>query len=245
MTPPLILIADSSPEFRQALSQALEGRFRMRASGNGREALDLLRQLQPDMLVLDLMLPELDGLSLLETALREGLSPSVLAVTPLLSGYILESLQALNVDYLLTKPCLIDTACARLEDMARHLHSRFPPAEIRAHIGSLLKSLSFSIRQEGWRCLVSAVALSAQRPGLALTKELYPDAGRLCCPPVSPELMEKRIRYSIQTAWDNGDQRLWRTLFPRNTAPTNAEFITRLAEELALWQQSRAGELPE
>ena len=57
-----VLIADGSEEFRQALADALRGIYHIRTSREGNEALALVMDYEPDILVLDLMLPGLDGL---------------------------------------------------------------------------------------------------------------------------------------------------------------------------------------
>ena len=56
-----LLIADGNEEFRRALAAELQGAYHVRCCGDGKEALSLLRSFVPDVLVLDLMLPELDA----------------------------------------------------------------------------------------------------------------------------------------------------------------------------------------
>ena len=61
-----LLIADSSEEFRNNLINALQGNYRIQSCQTGKEALEILRNATPDLLIMDLMLPELDGLTLLQ-----------------------------------------------------------------------------------------------------------------------------------------------------------------------------------
>ena len=56
-----LLIADGNEEFRRALAAELQGAYHVRCCGDGKEALSLLRSFVPDVLVLDLMLPGMDG----------------------------------------------------------------------------------------------------------------------------------------------------------------------------------------
>ncbi len=63
-----LLIADCSEDYRTALANALTDHYHVLCCRTGTEALDILRRENPDILVLDLMLPELDGLTLLERA---------------------------------------------------------------------------------------------------------------------------------------------------------------------------------
>lgn len=105
MDVPVLLIADSNPEFRHALAQALKRCYCVHCCGTGTEALRLLRALRPEILVLDLTIPEVDGLTLLQMAVSEGLRPRVLAITPLVSNYILESADEPGVGYMMRQPC--------------------------------------------------------------------------------------------------------------------------------------------
>ena len=83
-----ILIADCNEDYRVALTAALKDCYHVRSCRTGTEAWTLLNQEQPDIFILDLMLPELDGLTLLERIYAKGLRPVVLAVTPIISTYV-------------------------------------------------------------------------------------------------------------------------------------------------------------
>ena len=92
-----LLIADGNEEFRRALAAELEGAYRIRCCADGKEALSLLRSFVPDVLVLDLMLPALDGISLLQSAVGAGLCPMVLVTSRFYNDYILGVLAELSV----------------------------------------------------------------------------------------------------------------------------------------------------
>lgn len=237
----VLLIADSNPEFRQALGELLQECCRVHCCGTGTEAAELLRTLRPQVLVLDLMLPEMDGISLLQSAHEQGIRPNVLATTSLLSPYVLEALMDLGVAYLLRRPCDVRSAARRAEDLCRRRDvSDKGPA---AFLSGVLKSLGFTKSHTGARCLPIAIMLDAQNPGQAYTKELYPEAGRLCDPPITADQVEKLIRYAIGKAWERGDKAEWSRYFPPDLSgeipkPSNGEFITRMAEVL----KARQGE---
>lgn len=223
-----ILIADSSDDFRRALGLRLGDRYRVRCCADGGEALVLLRQLRPDLLVLDLMLPELDGLTLLQTAAREGLHPSILATSSLISPYIQQTAEVLGVDYLIRKPCSISSVAMRIEDMAEH------SGDIRERTAIILHTLGFSARQNGTKCLPVAFSLYARNPSQALTKELYPAVGKLCDPMATGKKVEKDIRYAIKTAWEIRDPEVWQAYFPQNKRPSNGEFLWEIAKAVGI-----------
>lgn len=118
-----LLIADGNEEFRRALAAELQGAYHVRCCGDGKEALSLLRSFVPDVLVLDLMLPELDGISLLQSAASAGLCPMVLVTSRFYNDYILGALGELSVGYMMRKPCDIPATAARIGDLSRHIRA--------------------------------------------------------------------------------------------------------------------------
>ena len=88
-----LLIAEGTEDFRAALTDSLRGAFHLRECGDGNLAMEMLRRFQPDILVLDLMLPGLDGISLLQMAAAAGIRPMVLATTRFVSDYVLEAIE--------------------------------------------------------------------------------------------------------------------------------------------------------
>ena len=112
-----ILITDSSAEFLDALTERLRGDFSVATCQNGRQAWKMIQAEQPGILVLDLLLPGLDGLSLLQQLPTEN-RPKVLAMTNFLSNYVVEACQKLGVSYLMRKPCDLDSTARRVRDIA-------------------------------------------------------------------------------------------------------------------------------
>ena len=116
-----LLIADAGEEFRQTLAEQVRGIFRVRVCQEGNQTLDMILAFKPDLVVLDMMLPGLDGISILEEAARCGVCPAVLAVTKYPSDYMVEAAARCGVRYMMVKPCNIGATLARLQDLAEHL----------------------------------------------------------------------------------------------------------------------------
>lgn len=233
-----LLIADANEEFRLALAEALQGAYYVRCCQTGKEALELLRSYSPDVLVLDLMLPELDGISLLQAAVAAGIRPMVLATTPFLNPYVLESSEKLGVGYMMRKPCDIRATVARISDLSQRL---LPPLitqpDPRTHVSNLLVSLGIPTKLHGYAYLREAILLMAKDPGQSITKELYPRVSALCrC---EPKHVERSSRNAIESAWAHRDDRIWQLYFPPGPdgiipRPSNGAFISRLADCLRL-----------
>lgn len=235
-----ILIADSNDDFRQALSASLQNTFCVYVAETGTEALQMLKEIKPDIVVLDLMLPELDGISLLHKAADAGIFPMVLATSRLTNDYITHAVKSLGVSYLLEKPCYIPSTVDRIMDLSQQLHrSDAYAADPRMHVSNMLLTLGVSTKLRGYTYLREAILLMSDSPALSITKELYPSVGALCND--TAVHVERSIRSAIDKAWQNRNDETWSQFFlpdakgvlPR---PSNADFISRLSDRLSLNQ---------
>lgn len=226
-----LLIADSNAEFRLALEDAFQGHYHVCCCRTGQEALELLRRESFHVFVLDLMLPELDGITLLEKVADEGICPTVLAMTPLLSDYVLEAAQRLGIGYLMRKPCDVQAAAARVKDLSRQQRMVSRKPDPKTYLRGLLHAFEFPTNRGGYTYLQEAIVLKAKNPGQSTTKELYPAVAVRCNRPGCD--VERPIRTAIEAAWGHHDNPTWQKYFSHCAKrPTNAEFISRLAEDL-------------
>lgn len=228
-----LLIADCNEDFRLALTEALQGRYHVLCCRSGLQALDILRKEHPDIFILDLMLPELDGITLLENAVSEGICPKVLASTPLVTDYVLESAQRLGIGYLMRKPCDVHAIAARAGDLTQTLTPPVAKQDPRAFVLERLHGLSISSKHNGYRYMTEAILMLANDPGQSITKELYPAVAKICgC---KKGHVERSIRSALESAWDHSDPEIWQPYFPGAASrPTNAVFLSRMTEELRL-----------
>ena len=230
MAPHKILIADSSEDLLQELGNLLQQRHTIVLCRNGKTALELLRREKCDMIVLDLMLPGLDGITLLEKAAAEGLQPIILALTPLLNEYVLHSAQRIGIRYLVRKPCDITAVAARAEDLLQDAPA-LPEPNLRDSVCTLLLALGLSPKHDGFHYLAEAIVRIAQQPDQAFTKVLYPEVGKLFRR--SGAQVERSIRNALDSAWKKRNPGQWEQFFPPGTKrPVSAAFISRLAEEI-------------
>ena len=237
-----ILIADSLEEFCSALSDILGGKHQVCTTSEGPEALRLLHSFRPDILVLDLMLPGLDGITLLQRAHAQNIHPSVLATTRYSSNYIVHACSQLSVDYMMMKPCDIDATVARICDLAQQIPSSAAPRpEARTLISNILLQLGIATKLRGYTYLREAILQMRQDPGQSITKEIYPAAAAVS-PGATAIQAERSIRTAIHGAWRTRDDAVWQLYFPPDDSgsvprPTNAAFICRLADYLNLHAQ--------
>ena len=232
-----LLISDGNREFSDALVRHLQGAYQVRTAFEGRQTLETILSYQPDLLILDLMLPGMDGVSILQTAAEAGAQPMVLATTCYVNDYVLDALTRLNVGYLMKKPCDVRATVRRLGDLSQRLHAPvFTGPDPRTAASNLVLTLGVRTKLDGYTYLLDAIPMALRDPGISLTKELYPEVGKLHR--ASGVQVERAIRGAVQSAWERRDEHVWRMYFQpgpdgRVTRPTNGGFITRLAECLA------------
>ena len=233
-----LLIADAGEEFRQALADQLRGTYRIRVCQEGHQTLEMLLAYKPDLLVLDMMLPGLDGVSILEAAHSCGLKPMVLAVSKWSNDYMVRAASKYNLGYMMTKPCDVKAVAARLKDLAEQLD----PEDVgcpdpRTTVSNILLNLGFSTKLQGYAFLREAILEMAGNPGQSVTKVLYPAVGKRYG--ANDKQVERCIRSAIGKAWQQRDETMWRWYFPVSAGnelerPTNTELIATIADRITM-----------
>ena len=231
-----LLIAEGSEEMVRALSDLFRGKCQLWVCNEGNRARQLISQIRPDVLVLDLMLPGYDGLSLLQWLREQDQRPRVLATTRFWNDYVVEQAQSLGVCYLMRKPCSVSALASRVSDLlSREGPEETAPRETEVGIRQLLNALGFSGKLRGCTYLRYAVPLYARDPLQSVTKVLYPRVAKHCgC---APSHVERSIRSAIDAAWKHRDENIWKLYFPTDETgtvirPTNGTLIARLAQQL-------------
>ena len=220
-----VLIADPDEVFRTALTKALEPEFTVCSCSRGDEALDQIRQEMPDVLVLELSLPGLDGIGLLR---RLEQRPQILVVSDYLNtDFVRGCLLQLGIQYALLKPCLIGTVAERVRDFVA-VNQNLP---LSRSAYELLESLGLPCGREGFQHLLTGLPILASDRDQRLSKELYQQIALQNR--ATPTSVEKAIRDTIRSGWETGDPESWQKCFPGYTrCPRNKEFLFHLADIL-------------
>jgi CheY-like chemotaxis protein len=217
-----VLIADPAEEFRDALVTALSPSFQVILCHQGDEIPALLIKEQPDLLILELALPGLDGISLLEQLPQR---PPVLVVSDSINTYTHSALLRLNVEYAIRKPAPIASVVNRAMDLIQTVSVPQGPACLL----DLLVILGLPSGRQGFRHLLTGLPLLARNRDQQLSKELYDTIARL--DHSTAGAVEKAIRDIIREGWYSGDRKEWNRLFPGlNHCPRNKEFLFRIAD---------------
>ena len=228
-----LLIADGTEAFRLALAENLKDQYIIRTCQEGHEALALMASFKPDLMVVDLLLPGLDGITVLQRAAAEGVEPVALATTGYFNEYISDAISRLNVGYVMMKPCDVQAATGHLLDLTERMKTpSLAQPDDRTVVSNLLLALGIPTNLRGYCYLRDAILAEIRNPGQQVTKTLYPDVGKPYG--ATGVQVERSIRSAIEKAWTRRNHDLWWQCFSdESSKPSNAVFICTLADRIA------------
>ena len=233
-----ILVADSQRSICDALERTLRSEFSVRSCRDGQTALELLSSFQPDILVIDLSLPVVDGLQVISTVRLAEMDIRILATAINDSVYIRKSLQQMRVDHMCLKPCHIDSFLCSIRQLVLHSDSaQLVPESEADHI---LIKLGFRMGYGMYKNTHTAIMMKYYGSTGTLMKELYPAIADSIRGSVSQ--VEKSIRDAIHRAYKSGNTAVWKLIFGdavEHQCPSNELFITRIAHILQSREQIR------
>jgi two-component system response regulator (stage 0 sporulation protein A) len=247
-----VVIADNTEEFCTGLSAALQqaGGFQILGTAtDGEQAIRLVSERKPDVLVLDLMLPKRDGISVLRTVAAMEKRPVTLATSGFVTDFVASTASNLGVRYLMLKPCDLSALVERLEEIRggenqRKTHNRRPDkTSIETMVTGIIHEIGVPAHIKGYQYLREAIIIAVNDMDVinAITKVLYPQVAKTF--QTTPSRVERAIRHAIEVAWDRGDLDTLQRFFGYTVSntkgkPTNSEFIALIADKLQLQLKS-------
>ena len=243
-----VFIADNSEEFCMGLSAALQqtGSYQViGTAADGEQAIRLVSQLKPDILVLDLMLSKQDGISVLKAVGNLEKPPIALATSTFVTGYVATAAANLGCRYLMPKPCDMSALVDRLEEIRGGENRQIIPLNrtdkqnIEAMVTNIIHEIGVPAHIKGYQYLREAIIVAVNDMDVinAITKVLYPQVAKRF--DTTPSRVERAIRHAIEVAWDRGDLDTLQRFFGYTVSnskgkPTNSEFIALIADKLSL-----------
>ncbi|MBR7122313.1 MAG: sporulation transcription factor Spo0A [Oscillospiraceae bacterium] len=243
-----VIIADNAEEFCSSLSAALkrsDGFQVLGTANDGEQAIRMVTERRPDVLVLDLMLAKQDGLSVLKAISGMDRKPVTLATSRFVTDYVANAAANLGVRYLMLKPCDMTVLVERLEEIRggeaqqQSVNKRSNPTNIETMVTSIIHEIGVPAHIKGYQYLREAIIIAVEDMDVinAITKVLYPQVAKAF--QTTPSRVERAIRHAIEVAWDRGDLDTLQRFFGYTVSntkgkPTNSEFIALIADRLQL-----------
>ena len=263
-----IIIVEDNKEFRNLLNEYILLQDDIVVTGiaeDGEEALKLIDEKRPDLVVLDLIMPKLDGLGVLEKLNSMNLDPmpQIVVLSALGQDKITQRAMSLGADYYIVKPFDLKVLVERIRQLVgQGLYSGdvkkaityFDNSEIKINkiestdmitkITNIIHEIGIPAHIKGYMFLREAINLVVDDIGLlsSVTKELYPSIGKKFNTTASK--VERAMRHAIDVAWSRGQIETINKIFGytiqnEKGRPTNSEFIAMVADKLRLENKVR------
>lgn len=208
------------------------------ATENGKEGLAIIESIKPDVIICDLILKELDGLTLLEKISELKLDARIVVYSAFDSDEIIRSACTHGASLYLVKPLSPEILYCRITDLISQepiQTERERLAELR--ISNVFLAAGIPPHIKGYGFLRSGVKLAIKDPAILgnITKKLYPMIAKEYS--TSPSKVERAIRHAIEVAWNRGRIEALNSIFgvsfyQSGDKPTNSEFIALVADRL-------------
>ena len=164
-----VIIADNSEEFCSALAAAVqrtEGFQVLGTANDGEQAISMVSDRKPDVLVLDLMLAKQDGLSVLKAISAQGHRPVTLATSRFITDYVASAAANLGVRYLMLKPCDMTALVERLEEVRggskQPAQRKVTPTNIETLVTGIIHEIGVPAHIKGYQYLREAIILAVE-----------------------------------------------------------------------------------
>ena len=261
-----VFIADDNQDFSQTLAHYIrdkEDRVVLGIAKDGEEAVEMLTNIDPDVVLLDVIMPHLDGIGVLErmNLIKRDKEPIRIMLSAVGQDKITQRAISLGADYYVVKPFDIALLIKRIRDLKNFKFSQssggFIGKEIKqqyvdipingeknqenleALVTNIIHEVGVPAHIKGYQYLREAIIMVVNDIDVInqITKSLYPQIAYKFG--TTPSRVERAIRHAIEVAWGRGDQKTVEKIFGYTISaskgkPTNSEFIAMISDKLRL-----------
>lgn len=255
-----IVIADDNLQYLEETQKyfaTVSGYRVVGVAKDGMEAIGLVEKTNPDFLLLDIVMPELDGFAVLSALGCSNYHPTIIMISQLAGeGFVAKSM-AKGASYYMMKPIKYDKLKEVMDDFGgeptaqyRQISTRNVPMGSHAirdparrsvdeKISNIFISVGIPAHIKGYQFLREAIKLTIEEPNIinSITKRLYPAIAEKF--DTSASKVERAIRHAIEVAWsrgkiDNINMIFGLKIYNPNEKPTNGEFVALIADKICL-----------
>ena len=238
-----VVIADDNAEFADELKEFLRAKpdidFKA-AAHDGAEAVGLIMETEPDVVILDMVMPKLDGLGVLRR-----LKSAELKKKPKVIMFSVVAISA-GADYFLSKPQPFESVYEVIKSIAGvkaagtvAVKSPEQTVDLEALVTECIHELGVPAHIKGYQYIRTAIMMVVKDMDMLnfITKRLYPEIAKTYG--TTSSRVERAIRHSIEVAWSRGKPETMNEIFGYTIhtgkgKPTNSEFIAMVADRIRL-----------
>ena len=264
MTALNVAIAEDNPKTMELLNDMLKNEEGIKVVGNaknGDEAYDMIIDSKPDVVLLDVIMPEMDGITVMERVKAEGnmeKNPRFIIVSAAGSEDMTKDAFNLGANYFIMKPFRKEVIIDKILLVGGHRKGsrrlnltgprRIGPCEsisdyteqdLETDITQILHEIGVPAHIKGYQYLRDAISISVEDQDMltSVTKVLYPNIAKKR--QTTPSRVERAIRHAIEVAWNRGKMETINQIFGYTVSngkgkPTNSEFIALLSDKIRL-----------
>lgn len=260
-----VMIVDDNKDFVKLLTMYINTQEDMEVvhtAFDGQGVIEVIKEKNPDVLLLDIIMPERDGLAVLEEMVKneDTTMPTTIVMSAIGQEKITQKAIALGATYYVVKPFDMGTLTDRLRDLLSNevvvemknqsvcCGKSIPKTNdisVEVRTTNMIHDVGVPAHIKGYQYIREAILLAVENEEIinAITKTLYPTLARKFN--TTPSRVERAIRHAIEVAWNRGqiemhDKIFGYTVNSNKGKPTNSEFIAMIADRLRLEAKSKA-----
>ena len=261
-----VFIADDNQDFSETLANYIREQEDMEVIGiakDGEEAVEMLKNINPDVVLLDVIMPHLDGIGVLEriNVIKMDKKPICIMLSAVGQDKITQKAISLGAQYYIVKPFDIEVLIKRIRELKNYqpqqqnnnlIAKETKPqyieltetqsketGNLEALVTNIIHEVGVPAHIKGYQYLREAIMMVVNNIDMInqITKSLYPDIALKFN--TTPSRVERAIRHAIEVAWGRGQQDVVEAIFGYTISaskgkPTNSEFIAMIADKLRL-----------
>lgn len=252
-------IADDNKDFCEILTDFFSKQENIEilfVAHDGLEAVESVKEKTPEVLILDMIMPHLDGFGVLENINLLELEnyPKIIILSAVGQESLTQKAIGMGAEYYVVKPFSLDVLQKRINQLAgyeqKFCDNKFgqiknntsdltKQGDLEVDITNMIHEIGVPAHIKGYQYLRDAITMVVNDMDLlsAVTKELYPAIAKMNN--TTPSRVERAIRHAIEVAWNRGkietiDALFGYTIQNDKGKPTNSEFIAIIADKLRL-----------
>lgn len=260
-----IAIADDNERMVQLLDRIVSSDAELEVvgkAGNGEELMEIIRDKKPDVVLLDIIMPKLDGLTVMDRVNHESdlKKPAFIVISAVSQEKMTEDAFELGADYYILKPFDNETVVNQIKRVRTRQQRSFSKTKkvsafesqkqymernLETDVTNIIHEVGVPAHIKGYQYLRDAIIMSVNDMEMlnSITKILYPTIAKRH--QTTPSRVERAIRHAIEVAWSRGkmdtiDELFGYTVNNGKGKPTNSEFIALIADKIRLEYKNRA-----